>query len=243
MLATCLTEKNTYINQIDPRIRIITAVIFSVWLAAQQQIFVLFIGLFISFLFIKLAKISLATLFHRLLPLNLFIILIWLILPFSLSDKYPFISVDYIGLHWALLITLKANAIVISLTALVATLELITLGYALHQLYIPTKIIHLLLLTIRYLDILHQTYQQLRRAMQVRCFQAKTNWHTYRSIGYLLGMLLVKSFSRAQQIEIAMKCRGYTGQFYLLTHLHYQRRDKVFLAIFLLTITLLTILI
>ncbi len=241
MLTTHLIEKNSYINQIDPRIRIITAVIFSVWLVGQQQISTLFIGLFLSFLFIKLAKIPLATLFRRLLPLNLFIILIWLILPLSLTDKYPFISINYIGLHWALFITLKTNAIVISLTALVATIELVTLGYALYQLHIPVKIIHLLLFTIRYFNILHQIYQQLRRAMQVRCFQAKTNWHTYRSFGYLLGMLLVKSFARAQQIEIAMKCRGYTGQFYLLTHLRYQYRDKVFLAIFLLTITLLTI--
>lgn len=244
MLLLNLTEKNSFLHLIDPRARILVAASFSLWTVAQQQTLALFAGLLISFIFSNLAKLPLSTILIRLLPLNLFLTLMWLILPLTTpgADCFSFISISCVGIQWALLITLKANAIVISLTALIATIELVILGHALHQLGVPTKIIHLLLFTTRYFHVLYQTYQQLRRAMCVRCFQSQMNWHTYRSIGYLLGMLLVRSYARVQQIEMAMKCRGYTGQFYLLSHLHWQTKDSIFLTLFLFTLLLISLL-
>ena len=44
----------------------------------------------------------------------------------------------------------------------------------------------------------------------------------------LVGMLLVKSFDRADRIVAAMKCRGFRGRFYVLHHFAFARRDLLF---------------
>ena len=40
--------------------------------------------------------------------------------------------------------------------------------------------------------------------------------HTWNSFGWLFGMLLVRSFERSERIHAAMKCRGFSGRFYLV---------------------------
>ena len=58
------------------------------------------------------------------------------------------------GVALAAQITLKSNAIVIAFMALVATMPFATAGHALHRLGVPDKIVHLLLMTYRYIFVL-----------------------------------------------------------------------------------------
>ncbi len=132
------------------------------------------------------------------------------------------------GLAVAAAIALKANAILLALAVLVGMLDLTILGHALHHLFIPEKLIHLLLFTVRYLDVLLREYGRLRAAMKVRGFRPGMNRHTYRSFGYLVGMLLVRSVERSERIVAAMKCRAFRGHFYLLDHFAFSRRDGQF---------------
>ncbi|WP_419800036.1 energy-coupling factor transporter transmembrane component T family protein [Terasakiella sp.] len=132
------------------------------------------------------------------------------------------------GFYKACEITLKANAVVLTLLALVGTIDAIVLGHALNRLRVPENLVHLMLFSVRYIDVLKQEYFRLRVAMKARCFQPGNNLHTYRSIGYLLGMLLVRSIERSERILEAMKCRGFQGKFYLLGEFHFQRRDRLF---------------
>ncbi|MCK7503788.1 MAG: energy-coupling factor transporter transmembrane protein EcfT [Desulfobacterales bacterium] len=64
------------------------------------------------------------------------------------------------GVELAAQITLKSNAIVLAFMALVATMPLATAGHALHRLRVPDKIVHLLLMTYRYIFVLEQEYQR-----------------------------------------------------------------------------------
>ena len=113
---------------------------------------------------------------------------------------------------------------------LVGTMEPVTLGHALHRLRCPETLVHLLMFTIRYIDVLHEEYQRLRAAMKVRGFRPGTNWHTYRSFGYLVGMMLVRAIERSERILGAMKCRGFSGKMLLLQDYSLNRRDIVFAA-------------
>ena len=72
--------------------------------------------------------------------------------------------------------------------------------------------------------------------MKVRCFTPKTNRHTYRSLAYLAGMLIARSFDRSERIHQAMLCRGFDGRFWILDHFSLKGRDTVFL-IFMTMIT------
>ena len=131
-------------------------------------------------------------------------------------------------MYYALAITIKSNAIVLSVMALLATSTVFTLVHALRHLYLPDKLVNMFFFTYRYFQVIHQEYLRLRSAMKIRCFRPRTNRHTYRSIAYLMGMLLVRSFDRSDRVQQAMLCRGYNGQFWVLDHFHLHRIDYQF---------------
>jgi len=168
----------------------------------------------------------------RLLPLNLFMLTLFVLLPFTthttpLARLGP-LSFSKDGLLLAGAITLKGNAIVLALVVLLGTIEITTLGHALGHLRVPEKLAHLLLFTVRYIDVLRREHLRLVAAMKVRGFRPGVNLHTYHTYGYLVGMLLVRSHDRSQRIVAAMKCRGFRGRFYLLDHFAFSAGDLLF---------------
>jgi cobalt/nickel transport system permease protein len=54
------------------------------------------------------------------------------------------------------------------------------------------------------------------------------NIHTYRTLGYLVAMLLARSLDRSERIAAAMKCRGFSGKFYVVDHFSAKQIDAVF---------------
>lgn len=212
------------IHRLDPRAKITVAVSLTLFLALSHQLLTLWLGLLLALLLTAIAQLPESLLRSRLLALNSFMLLLWLMLPYS-------------GFSWtqgvlhALSITLKGNAMLLFMTTLLSTIELFTLGQALQHLRLPAKLIQLLLLTARYLVVIDQEYQRLRRAMALRGFQAGFNRHSYRSLAYLVAMLWIKSFDRAERIVAAMKCRGFQGQFLTRKRLVWQPYDTGFVVI------------
>ena len=141
------------------------------------------IGLGIALLLTLLARLPRRLLVTRLLNLNLFLGLLGLFLPLSTpsAQSLPFfgLNLSVEGLYlWAEL-SLKANSVLLGLSAFLAMTDIIVLGHALEHLHVPMKLTRLLLLTIRYINVLQTTYQQLLRAMQVRGFRLRSDRHSY----------------------------------------------------------------
>jgi cobalt/nickel transport system permease protein len=109
-------------------------------------------------------------------------------------------------------------------------MEPVTLGHGLLALRVPERLVQLLMFTIRYIETLREEYNRLRAAMKMRGFRPGTNWHTYRSFGYLVGMMLVRALERSERVLGAMKCRGFTGRFVLLQDFRTTRQDWLFVA-------------
>ena len=176
----------------------------------------------------------------RLLVVNSFIFFLWIVLPFTYPGDTVFhwgpLAATRQGLIFTGLITLKSNAIIIALIALVATVPIVTLGQAMHDLRLPGKLCHLLLFTYRYLYVIEQEYHRLVQAMKIRGFQPRTNMHTYRSYANLAAMLLVRSYDRADRVFQAMLCRGFHGVFFSLRSFAWQRRDWIFLVVSILSL-------
>ena len=103
-----------------------------------------------------------------------------------------------------------------------------TLGHALYRLKVPVKLVHLFLFTVRYIDVFYKEYKTMRMAMKARGFIPRTDLHTLRSIGYLIGMMLVRSLERSDRIMEAMKCRGFDGRFHILNDMKITQRDRIF---------------
>ena len=233
------------LDRLDPRGRIVAAVVFSIVVAVAQRFPTLVVALAAAAAASLLARVSWRGVLRRLLPLNAFMLLVLVLVPLEV-EGLPLATLGPLefsreGLAVAARIALKANAIILAMAVLMGTMDVTTLGHALHHLYLPEKLIHLLLFTVRYVDVLRREYGRLRAAMKVRGFRPRISRHTYRSFGYLVGMLLVRSVDRSERIEAAMKCRGFRGRFFLLDHFAFTRRDVPFAVASLAVLVLLAL--
>lgn len=231
MLINPFALTNSPIHQLNPRLRIILALLFTILTITCQHPSSLLISLTYTLTLIPLAHLPYKPLFNRLILLNTFMLLLFLTLPFNTSTLTSPLENNIFspGLHQALLITLKSNTLLLILTTLISTLDNLTLARTLYQLKISPKLIYLLLFTLRYIELIHQEYHRLYQAMKIRGFQPQANWHTYRTFAYLIGLLLTKSFYRAQRILAAMRCRGFHGQFYTTQDPpHFTPSDQIF---------------
>lgn len=217
------------LNATDPRVRLLTAIgwaIAAVWASSLQSVAILAAA---AVLCVALSGIPLATVLRRAAAINFVFAVITLV--FGLVGKGPDryqlgpLAFSAEGLTLGVLTALKGNAIVLSTMALIGSIPPVTLGHALDHLRVPVKLSHLFLFTVRYIEVLREEYVRLRAAMKVRGFRPRMDRHTYRSLGYLAGMVLIRALERSERIEAAMKCRGFRGRFYLLDHFALSFRD------------------
>jgi cobalt/nickel transport system permease protein len=227
---------DSMIHRIDPRLRLIAALLFSVGVVLVDRSALL--GLIVAVVVAGLALVRIWSLLLRLVPLNVLMLVLIVTLPFSVPGEAMFLlgpmRYSFEGFHQGLLAAAKGNAIVIMLTALVATIEPIQLGYALERLYVPQKLTRLFLFTVRYFDVIESEYNRLSRAMMMRGFRPRLNLHTLRSYAHLAGMLLVHALDRSERILDAMRCRGFDGHFHPMNPKQQQLkwRDGVFVFSF-----------
>lgn len=236
ILASEFDSPTSCIVRLDPRVRVVTSFVFAIFVALSQRFLTLGSSLVISLFLVVAAGIVCRRTLRRFIEINAFILFLLVFLPFSLPGK-PLFRLG--GLVWSLegvlkatAIALKANSIMLAFAALIATMEPIRLGEALNRLGIPNKLAHILFFAVRYLDVIHREYTRLVNAMKLRCFRPGFNRHTFRTYGYLVGMLLVKSIDRSERILDAMKCRGFRNRFYTLTSFVVTRNDVLFILSF-----------
>lgn len=217
----------------DPRVNILAAGIFALVAVLLTQWPALMLLLGLALLFNVMAGTRWRSVIKRLLAFETFMLLLVLMLPFSMPGETWFrlfgLSATIEGASQALTILLRANAVVLALLALLAIREPVSLGYGAAALGFPAKLIHLFMMTVRYIQVLGDEFQRLRNAMKARAFKPASNWHTWRSYGWLMGMLLVRSMERAQRIVDAMRCRGFDGSLYLRSQLLWRKSDSLLL--------------
>lgn len=225
------------LHTLDPRAKICAATAFSCVVAVCQQFPVLLAALGLGAVVLLSGGLPLRAVGKRLLAVNIFILLLWIVVPFSMPGTPVFSVLGFTATQEAInlttRITIKSNAIILVLTALIATTPVPALGHALRKLHVPQKLGWLLIFTYRQIFIIAKEFQRLSAAMKVRGFTPRTNMHTYRAYASLLGMVLVRSLDRSERVYQAMVCRGFNGAFHSLNGLAMTTRDVVFLALML----------
>lgn len=222
------------VHGLDPRIRIVVACTYSIIVALSYNLVTLLGALGISLTMVGAARLGLKDVAKKMIIVNGFILFMWLLLPFTFQGPLSFtlgpLNVYRPGIIMSAQMTLKSNAIILMLLALVATMPMSTLGAALHRLSVPAKIVHLLLMTYRYIFVIEEEYERLMRAALIRGFKADTSLHTYRTYAHIVGMLFVRSALRADRVYHAMRCRGFKGKFYSLQEFTLGKEECVFSA-------------
>lgn len=235
MLVEPFTQGRSCIHRLDPRVRIAASAVFSCLVAVANSFPVLAIACLIALGLVLLARLDLRAVGRRLSVVLGFLLLLWLILPLTYEGD----SVGRLGpLVWhrpgitlAARISLKSFSILAAFTALLATMTVSTLGYALDRMGLPAKLVHLLLMCYRYIFVIEQEYRRLNAAMRIRAFRPRTNLHTYRSYAYLVGMLFVRAAARADRVHQAMLCRGFQGRFHTMARFPRHAGNRLFLVL------------
>lgn len=220
---------------VDPRFRIVAA--FAVVLAVIQSStpLALVAALGLSAVLAMAANLPLWATLRRLAVMESFLAVLVAMLPFTLPGRPLFdvagFPASQEGLARAVTIVIKVNACVMAIAALVSTIDPVVAGHALGRLRVPDKLVLLLLFAVRYVAVFADEAERLRRAMRARAFRARNDWHTWQSTGWLIGMMLVRSFERSERIAAAMKCRGFSGKFPLLDDMRAGPGDGAFAAL------------
>ncbi len=218
-----------FLREADPRVKILLALGYAVIVAVTYRFRLLAAAVLFAVGCLWGSGLSLRYIGRRLAVVNLFLVLVIVTLPFttpgpSLWSVGP-LKASTTGGLLALLIFLKSNLIVLTTTALLSSSTIFELAHALHHLRLPDKLVQLLFFTFRYLHVIEREFGRLKEAALLRGFVPKTNLFTYRTIAYLVGSLLVRSYDRSQRVYEAMLCRGFTGTFPVYRHFSWRRRD------------------
>lgn len=228
---------SSLIHRLDPRVKFLAAVLFSVEVAVAGDLRVLLLALPFPVTLLALARLSPKAVLKRLLLVNGFILFLWVFIPLG-SWVGPTMEVWFLRLpanavRLCLLMTLKTNLIIGASIALLSTTPILSLVHALRHLHLPDKLVQVFFFCWRYLHVLEEELARLLGAMKVRGFEPRTDLHTYRSYGYLVGSLLLKAADRSERVYQAMVCRGFEGKFWMLDHFQMARGDYVALVLLL----------
>jgi len=229
------SEGDSLFHRLDPRAKILVFVPFTFAVALTGSIRASGVYVLLSLICAAAARLFSVELLKRQLVLNGFVFFLWLTVPWSVAGRpvlqYQSLILSDAGIRAVLLVTLKANALFLLTCSMIATTEVFALGHALFHLRVPGKLVYLFLFLYRYIGVLHEEYSKLFRAAALRGFCPRTGCVTVRTMSYIFGMLLVRSYERSQRIYQALTLRGFRGDFPMLTHFRYQKADVCFVAV------------
>ncbi len=219
-------------QRVNPLMRIVTATAFCALLALSPSPVTAVAGIVCGGAMLCLSRPPLTTLMKRLAVINVFIVFLWCLTPWSTPGQTVAhvgpLSLTREGLRLSMLVTLKTNAIAPIFIALIATMDAATLGNALSRLGMPQKMTMLFLFAGRYVHLLFSEWETLLTAARLRGFAAQCTLHCYKTIASLLGLLFVRCHDRAQRVHEAMLLRGFDGRFRSLSPFHLRRHDAAF---------------
>lgn len=234
MIDEPFSRGRSFVHTLDPRVRLVMAAIFSVTLALVRRPETALAGLLCAALILALSKPPLVALARRVIAVNMFLLFLWGTVPLTMPGETLFLvgpfPVSREGVNLVQLITLKANAIFCAILALVASMDAAVMGQSLDRLGVPSRLVFLFLFTYRYLHVLAGERQRLLTAARLRGFVPRTNMHTYRTLGFLFGMVLVRAYDRSERVYQAMLLRGFAGRFQTVRNFSAAPRDAAALA-------------
>lgn len=120
---------------------------------------------------------------------------------------------------------LAANILIHSSLAFITGLWLVNvtpfdrLLWTLKRWGMPSLFVAILSFMYRYSFVVFDELQRMRIARKARHFGQGSWWEDWKSTSHLVGMLIVRSLTRAERIHGAMCARGWTGDVHVLDDL------------------------
>lgn len=203
------------IHHLEPRVKILsfTILIFSV--VFVQTIQAALLGLTVAAILLLISRLPFRFIIRRSKVILIFILPILLLMPLTVPGTAIWsagpVNFTQEGLSLALLITVRALAAIILVLTLLGTQKIETTLKALSLLKVPGVIIQMLFFTYRYIYVMMDEFLQIWSSMRSKGYAFRLNRYGLSIIGNLIGMLLVKSYERAERVYRGMEAKGYRG--------------------------------
>jgi cobalt/nickel transport system permease protein len=203
--------------KISSHFAIIALAIFSFGLSFYENIYASF---FIPTLFLLIIqRVCWKTFLKRVLILNIFVGIV--VLSTLVNKEYSY----------AFLIFMRSNIILITTLILFNQRDIFHIAYGFSKLGLSKKLNALVFFMAKFVVLMKNELQSIKKAMIARNFKTKTDLFTYSIYANILGVLIVKSFDKAQKLHQAMELRGYNGTIYCSNYEKGTRMDLFFLGL------------
>ena len=124
----------------------------------------------------------------------------------------------------------KASISVLATITLVSTTRFVDLLKGFERFGAPRIILVTLAFLYRYIFILIDEVARLKRAHDARSVGARS-WRDFHVVANMIGVLLIRTYERAERIYAAMVSRGFTGEIRTLSVLRLRPSDVVFVTL------------
>ncbi len=193
---------DSLLHRLEPRVKIIgfTALLFFINLSRPDSFLAFSLYVLVIAVFIFLSKIPLKFILKRSMVVIPFVLMISLFIPFVKAN----------GLLLLRNILLKAYLSILCMVLLVNTVKFRDLLGALEKLRFPGIIILILSFMYRYVFVIQDELMKMRQAKECRTV-SRSNWRDFKAYAFMLGVLFIRSFERAEAVYLAMCSRGFNA--------------------------------
>jgi cobalt/nickel transport system permease protein len=217
------------IQRWDPRFKIASLMPLILSIALVQSIALVGIGLLVAVALLLISKIPLSFVYQALKLIVIFLLPFFVILPltYPVDSSSQLLGMPFAveGLRLALLIVLKALAIVLIAFVIFGSSRFDINLIALQHLKCPAVVVQIMLFTYRFIFLFLAEMKRMDLAMKARGFVKKANLYTLKVMGGFVGTLLIRSFERTERIYKAMLSKGYQGEFHTLVTFNATAKD------------------
>ncbi|MGA1868523.1 MAG: cobalt ECF transporter T component CbiQ [bacterium] len=217
-----LSSRDTFIHRLDPRIKLVTTLIFIVMVVSfdKYQISGLVPFLLYLVVVIALADLPIGYLLKKIIIVSPFALMIGIFNPLLDTNILMNLGPLRISGGWISFASIMVRFILTVGAALVliSSTGFIEVCMAAEKIGVPRIFAIQLLFIYRYLFVLIDEASRMVMARALRSFNKKGMG--LRVFGSLVGHLLLRTLDRAQRIHHAMLCRGFNGEIRIIRKLN-----------------------
>jgi cobalt/nickel transport system permease protein len=205
------------IHRLDPRAKLVGFVVLIIVCVTTPPdlyaAFALYLGLEIAIL--VMSRLPLKHVLKRMLIVLPFILMVAIFLPFFSKGGGSYnlgpVTMSGHGLTVLWNVAIKSTISVLAVILLSSTTPFPELLRGMEKMRIPHMLTTLLSFMYRYIFVLIDEMQRMRRARDSRGWKGKWIWQA-KVIGHMIAALFIRSYERGERVYAAMLARGYGGE-------------------------------
>lgn len=183
------------LHDVDARVKLLTTALFVVLAVSTFNVEKILVVLISLLIIAKFASVSFTSLLSRIWLFSLFSFIV--VLPISLTNP-----------SYAAIFTLRVATSLIAIQLLIMTTPFSDVCYALRWLRLPETFVSALWLAYRYSLMLFSDLLTILMARESRRVSKGSHLDVWRKGGEAVGLFFVRSFEKAERIQLAMMSRG-----------------------------------